>query len=692
MGQFDAAIRSYEQALGIKPDFADALGNRGVALAELGQFEAAVASYDKAVAANPQYAEAFTNRGAALLKLGQTQKAIASWDIAISLRPAYAEAHCARGVALQQIGRLNEAMESFHQALEANPNLSEAHCNLGALLMEQGTPDQALTSYIKALHIVESTEGKRGFAQCIKRVSPSTADPNVQAFLMRAIAEAWTRPAQLLAPAAQMLRQNPVIRACMEKASDAWPAQLSPGDLFAGSGLTAVAFDPMLRCILECIPIASVEMERFLTQTRRILLDMAWHSPALSDQRGEDDPVLSLLCAVARQCHLNEYVFYASDEELAQVEALRGRLEASIAAQLPVSGRWLAAVAAYSALGSIQSSPPIKTVAWPEAVLPLLQQQIVEPSTEREYRPLIPKITPIADDVSLLVQAQYEENPYPRWVRTSSTIQMNSTEAYLRQLFPASPIRQYPAKSSADILIAGCGTGQQSIDTALLFPASKLLAIDLSLSSLCYAKRKTDELGLRNIEYAQADIMALGTMAQNFDIIESVGVLHHMADPLAGWKVLLGLLKPGGFMRLGLYSDLARQSVVAAREYIAKQGYAATATGIRLCRQELMSRENRAQFGKLFSFRDFFAMSECRDLVFHVQEHRFNLVQVKHMLRELGLTFIGFTLESHTAHRYHARFPEDQSLTNLDSWAQFETESPEIFSGMYQFWVQKSEC
>lgn len=59
------------------------------------------------------------------------------------------------------------------------------------------------------------------------------------------------------------------------------------------------------------------------------------------------------------------------------------------------------------------------------------------------------------------------------------------------------------------------------------------------------------------------------------------------------------------------------------------------------------------------------------------------------MLMELGLSFIGFHLETNAANRYHSRFPHDQSLTDLDCWNVFETENPDLFAGMYQFWVQK---
>ena len=77
-------------------------------------------------------------------------------------------------------------------------------------------------------------------------------------------------------------------------------------------------------------------------------------------------------------------------------------------------------------------------------------------------------------------------------------------------------------------------------------------------SSLSYAKRKTEELGLGNIEYVQADLLSLGTLPRTFDVIESSGVLHHLGDWAQGWRVLLSLLKPGGVMNVGLYSAIGR--------------------------------------------------------------------------------------------------------------------------------------
>ena len=143
----------------------------------------------------------------------------------------------------------------------------------------------------------------------------------------------------------------------------------------------------------------------------------------------------------------------------------------------------------------------------------------------------------INNKISSKVQTQYEFNPYPRWekITTSSSVTniSNIIDNKNLKLFD-NKIRKV---KDPKILIAGCGTGQHSIETAAKIEDSNVVAIDLSLSSLAYAKRKTKELGVQNIEYIQADILALETLKERFDLIESIGVLHHMEDPIMGWHV-----------------------------------------------------------------------------------------------------------------------------------------------------------
>lgn len=179
---------------------------------------------------------------------------------------------------------------------------------------------------------------------------------------------------------------------------------------------------------------------------------------------------------------------------------------------------WPVAVAAYFPLYSLPLAARLLDGQWPEAVQAVLVQQVQEPEEERQERAGIPRLTDIEDDVSLLVQNQYEENPYPRWIRTAPVGNAMSIDRKLRQLFPLVSFQPIGKCDEPEILVAGCGTGQHPIGAAQKFQGARVLAVDLSMSSLSYAKRKTRELGLTSIEYAQADIMKLDTLGRTVSI------------------------------------------------------------------------------------------------------------------------------------------------------------------------------
>jgi SAM-dependent methyltransferase len=404
---------------------------------------------------------------------------------------------------------------------------------------------------------------------------------------------------------------------------------------------------------------------------------------------GVEEGVLSFYSALAQQCFINEYVFAWTDTEAEQAHKLKNLLVAALASKTQIPVLWVLAAACYFPLNAVPLAEQFFENPWPIAVEDVLVQQVREPGEEMQYRPTITRLTPIDGEVSVLVQKQYEENPYPRWIKAMPVDSAETLDRVLYGQFPLSSFRPLGKNGDLDILVAGCGTGQQPINTAQSFRGAQVLALDLSLTSLCYAKRKTQELGLNMIEYAQADIMKLGSLGRNFDLIESMGVLHHLADPLAGWRVLLTLLRPGGFMRLAFYSEVARRGVVLARTFIAENGYGYTADDIRQCRQELMNIDKGGNFGEALKLADFYSTSDCRDLLFHVQEHRMTLTGIDVFLRENDLQFLGFENKPDVLRAYRLRFPEDKSATNLANWQIFENENPDTFIGMYQFWIQK---
>jgi hypothetical protein len=142
-------------------------------------------------------------------------------------------------------------------------------------------------------------------------------------------------------------------------------------------------------------------------------------------------------------------------------------------------------------------------------------------------------------------------------------------------------------------------------------------------------------------------------------------------------------------MTLSLYSEAARRRIVAARRRIAEWGYGASADDIRRCRQDLWNLDSPDL--RIVNTYDFYGVSTCRDLLFHVQEWQTDLATIDTFLKDNGLTFLGFETDSGTLQAYRRRFPGDPAATDLTNWQAFENDNPDTFSRMYQFWVQKRE-
>jgi tetratricopeptide (TPR) repeat protein/SAM-dependent methyltransferase len=657
-GRVDDAIACYRRALELKPGLVVAYNNLGNALAVCGKPDEAAASYARALAIAPSHVEARRNLAAihynaanALRDRGDAHAALERYREALALRPDFAEAQANLAGLLHAHGRLDDALGCYRAAVVMHPDDPRLHNNLGNVHDELGDVAGALASYRRALELADTPEIRPNFARCLSRAS--TLDAPSRALLVRALREAWARPADLA----------PVAIKTIDSDSDA---------LFA---------DPLLLALLESAAVCDADLERRLTTARRGLLDTARRA----DLAGHTD--LTFACALAHQCFINEHVYATSDDELAAAHALRESLVAALASGEGVSTVHLLAVACYSRLADLPGAEACLTRAWPDAVRQVLVEQIEEPLVERRDAPLVPSLTSVADGVSLQVQRQYEENPYPRWMRSATVVPVPSINAMLRRQFPFARFDPLRNDTAMEMLVAGCGTGQEAIEAAQLFPDARVLGIDLSRASLAYARRKSRAAGVTNVEYGQADVLQAATLGRTFDVVSSVGVLHHLAEPAEGLRALLSVLRRGGLMRIGLYSERARRDVVAAREFIAAGGYGSDIDGIRHARAAIVA--ERARFEPLLGRRGFYTASECRDLLFHAQEHRFTLPRIAGLLAEHGLRFIGFLLEPHVAHRYTQRFSDDASRTDLAHWQAFETEFPDTFAGMYRFWVQR---
>ena len=151
--RFDEALASFDRALALRPDNAEALGSRGFTLHALRRFDEALASYDGALALRPNNAELHSNRSVTLFELKRFAEALASGDRAVALRPDYPEAHANRGNALSVLKRFDEALADYDRALALRPDYAEAHTNRGVTVHMLKRFDEALQCYERALAV-----------------------------------------------------------------------------------------------------------------------------------------------------------------------------------------------------------------------------------------------------------------------------------------------------------------------------------------------------------------------------------------------------------------------------------------------------------------------------------------------------------------------------------------------------------
>ena len=140
-------------------------------------------------------------------------------------------------------------------------------------------------------------------------------------------------------------------------------------------------------------------------------------------------------------------------------------------------------------------------------------------------------------------------------------------------------------------------------------------------------------------------------------------------------------------MNIGLYSELARKNIPKIKKEISQLGIGATDIEMKSFRDNIVN-SNLEHHKHIVDSSDFYSMSSLRDLLFHVQEHRFKIPQIKDYLSKLNLKFCGF--ESNTIFtKFKLANTNKGDLYDLDKWHEYEEANPASFAGMYQFWCQK---
>jgi len=644
-----------------------------------GEVAAAASEYRAILKSRPDDVNVLYHLGVAEHQLHRLSDAALMLERALALAPDFAEGWQSLGAVRLEVGQVDHAVAAYGRALVLKPELLAARARLVAALLEQGSVEAATEWTLAGLRLAP---GEGRLWDCLDRCLNALVTPDDPQRWRRFIPDDFQVLVGKAIEQGCVFGSGPVNGVLLNLLLDSLRAK---ADRFGDS--LAVLADP----VFAEIELLSFSLELALARVRReTLLAFAGGEVIV---RLDSPATLAGLVNLAHILFRHEYVAFVSDAENELLASLESRIEADLARRV-VDLAAVALLACYRPLNGLSSATSLSSHPMArEALAGLLRRQIEEPQQERMLAASIPRLTPIRHATSVVISRMYEENPYPRW--QSLPAGQGVIASYAGHLARRLPGARFPAaleQGEFDLLVAGCGTGRQPTSTARSLPMARVLALDLSLASLSYAQRKVDEFGLPHIALAQADILELGVLSQRFPYIECAGVLHHLAEPLAGLRVLAALLEPGGIIQLALYSRTAREhfGVLAAQALAKEQCRSASAEEIRRFRMHLMASPQFGTDALMLKLRDFFSLSQCRDLLFHEMEHCYTPLEIGRLCADSGLEFLGFEEPvPGLFDRYAALFPDDPRRLDLEHWTTLELMEPGAFIGMYVFFAQK---
>ena len=719
---------------------ADIFSNYALICESKGETDKAIKLYLKCTTKFPEHIFSRLNLSFLYYQLNDLKKASIVIEDAIKLKPNIPNAYCIRGLILKSLNKFNESRQSLEKAIEIDPNYLDAYINLGLLNKDSNNYSDAEKYYLKAIEINnKSAIAHLNLGACYKEkleldkailhteiaikldskleksylnlatIYSQKGDYNKSFELVKKellINDSCILSFQLLSELIKKIdlldisqEENREILKRILNRTDISHRELfgninniisskvlerlsnSELDIHENNEFNLIIKDKELIKALSLLIFCSPLWEKVLGNIRKNLL------LNYSDKSQVNKNIINFTIGLGSQCFLNEYIYYISKEEKYKLEELKKSITIN-------QDYKLALISCYQSLYSINNKfiDLDNYKSNNKDLIQLIDLQYRDIIIEGNISNKIIKIGTIDNLTSKEVKNQYESSPYPRW-RYNSYAKENKID-----FLSIINSEIYPNKIKSDqlnlankklkILIAGCGTGIQILE-ASRYRNCEITAIDLSNSSISYAKRKVDEYGMNNINFIEMDLLELKQLHKRFDLIECSGVLHHMKDPAMGLTNLIDCLEPKGFLKLGLYSKYARTEILKARELIKDKEIKPNLEGIRNFRNEVFNGDLK-KLHEITNWSDFYSTSMCRDLCFHSQERCYSLIEIKKMITRFNLEFLGFILSKELKDKFQSKHEDIESFKDLELWDKFESNKLNSFREMYQFWVRKS--
>lgn len=211
-----------------------------------------------------------------------------------------------------------------------------------------------------------------------------------------------------------------------------------------------------------------------------------------------------------------------------------------------------------------------------------------------------------------------------------------------------------PTREAIRILDAGCGTGSGTDYLIHLNPQAEVVAIDLSQKALEVAQERCRRSGVlegreKSVQFLQMPLEEAVELPGQFDLINCVGVLHHLPNPVKGLQAIASKLAPGGLLHIFVYAELGRREIRLMQEAIALlQGERRGdyTDGVKVGRHlfDVLPQDNPI----VKQDRERWSLENHRDEAFadmyvHPQEIDYNIETLFELIETSGLTFLGFS-------------------------------------------------
>ena len=334
------------------------------------------------------------------------------------------------------------------------------------------------------------------------------------------------------------------------------------------------------------------------------------------------------------------------------------------------------------------------------AMIPLWRVHVVQPTATAAFQAQIEARE--SSESHSAVQQAFTAWPYPTWGSLPSNSAVSLCE--YAQMLGAADASIPPGPVSA--LVAGAGTCKEAVDLALRIQDSIVTAVDLSSLSLAIGAQKAATLGLQHrVLFEQNDINQYCPRAEaagrRYWLICSGGVLHHNDLYPGAIAQLASLLHPGGLMRIGVYSRLARRDVEMARSYMS-QNYCVdepqTTQQLQTARQDCLRLAAgdcpmAKCFRRIMRRTSIYTAAELHDLLFTPEDTVRDLPDVAQHIEDANLSILDVELCDPWLQRYREfvgmRDGSNTCCNRIEQLWQFEQKHPNVMGSMYVITTQR---